>query len=109
MRRKSKPGLVWKALKRVPPPPSANQQYKQLLFAYPPLAMPPIPYTSPIKKQNRLTRGGVGSAGNHAARQHAPAHRPSAVDHLPLRPTAQIFTWDPSLGDWVLRARPKEN
>jgi len=109
MRPKSKPGLIRKALRQVPPPPSANKQHKPLLFAYPPLPMPPIPYKSPIKKQNGRTRGGVGCAGNHAARQHALARRHSAVDHLPLRPTAQIFTWDPSLGDWVLRARPKEN
>ncbi len=33
---------------------------------------------------------------------------PSIVDSLPLRPTAQIFTWDPSTEQWVPRARPQE-
>ena len=35
-------------------------------------------------------------------------HQPSIVDSLPLRPTAQIFTWDPNMGQWVPRARPQE-
>ena len=35
-------------------------------------------------------------------------HQPSIVDSLPLRPTAQIFTWDPNVGQWVPRARPQE-
>ncbi len=35
-------------------------------------------------------------------------HYPSVVSALPLRPTAQIFTWDPTVGQWVRRARPHE-
>lgn len=33
----------------------------------------------------------------------------SVLDSLPLRPTAQIFTWDPSVQQWVPRSRPQES
>ena len=33
----------------------------------------------------------------------------SVLDSLPLRPTAQIFTWDPTFQQWVPRARPQES
>lgn len=36
-------------------------------------------------------------------------HQPSVLDSLPLRPTAQIFTWDPLVKQWVPRARPQES
>jgi len=32
----------------------------------------------------------------------------SVVDLLPLRPTAQVFTFDPAANEWVPRARPQE-
>ncbi len=68
--------------------------------------------------KRKVRNGGGGKNYNHHHHHHpGDQHNhfrlfeqqpPSVVDSLPLRPTAQIFTWDPLVGQWVPRARPQE-
>jgi len=64
-----------------------------------------------LKEGSSSVEGQAGSSpvgGSPDDQYHPFEPQPSIVDLLPLRPTAQVFTYDPVAKEWVPRARPQD-